>query len=76
MSTTNHPKIDGQTESNNKAIKNYLRCFIGDCPKDWSNWVPLPMWWYNSTQPLSTRLTSFEAICGFMGTDYQGSLTT
>lgn len=34
-STTYHPQIDGQTEAVNKCIEGYIRCMVGDKPKDW-----------------------------------------
>lgn len=66
MSTTYHPQTNGQTESVNRTLENYLRCFTNDCPKDWSQWIPLAEWWYTTT-PLSSYvpLTPFEALYGY-----------
>lgn len=60
-----HQQTDGQSEAVNKSLETYLRCFVGDWPKDWVRWVPLAEWWYNTTQHTSTRLTPFEALYGY-----------
>ncbi|XP_035543593.1 uncharacterized protein LOC118347680 [Juglans regia] len=39
FSTAYHPQTDGQTEAVNKWVENYLRSYVSDNPKDWSNWV-------------------------------------
>lgn len=52
-------------EAMNKIVKNYLCWFIGDRPKDWSAWINLAEWWYNSTQYLSTNITPFKAPYGY-----------
>jgi len=39
MSTSYHPQSDGQTEIVNKALQQYLRCFVHNQPKKWGNYL-------------------------------------
>lgn len=64
MNTSYHPQMDGQVEAVNKVVENYLWYFTRDRLKDWSVWVPLAEWWYNTTQHLSTRVSPYEALYG------------
>ena len=59
-----HPQTDSQIEVVNKCLEQYLRCITGDRPKEWTKWLPLVEWWYNTAYHLSTQLTPFEAIYG------------
>ena len=36
----------------------------GDKPKEWTKWLPLVEWWYNTAYHLSTQLTPFEVVYG------------
>jgi len=65
FSSAYHPQSDGQTESLNKCIETYLRCYAGTKPKSWSTWLPMAEWWYNTNHHSSTGLTPFQAIYGY-----------
>jgi IS30 family transposase len=39
MSTAYHPQTDGQTEIVNKALQQYLRCFVHKTPKAWGDYL-------------------------------------
>jgi len=65
FSSAYHPQSDGQTESLNKCLETYLRCYSGSKPKDWSRWLALAEWWYNTNHHSSTGLTPFEAVYGY-----------
>ena len=41
MSSAYHPQSDGQTEMVNRSLKQYLRAFVGDKPRQWVKWLPL-----------------------------------
>lgn len=57
--------MDGQFETINKSLENCLRCFVGDHPKDWVQWVSLAEWWYNTLVNTLTKMTPFQAMYGF-----------
>jgi hypothetical protein len=56
FSSAYHPQTDGQTEIVSKCVEQYLWCFSGDKPKEWSCWLPLAKWWYNTNIHASTKL--------------------
>jgi hypothetical protein len=58
FSSPYHPQTDGQTEIVNKCVEQYLWCFSGE----WSCWLPLAEWWYNTNIHASTKLSPFEAV--------------
>jgi hypothetical protein len=65
LSSAYHPQSDGQTEALNKCLETYLRCYAGAKPKEWSNWLPMAEWWYNTNHHSSTGYTPFEALYGY-----------
>ena len=62
MSSSYHPQTDGQTEIVNKCLENYLRCMTGDAPSEWSQWLPLAEWWYNTHFHTVIQLTPYEVV--------------
>ena len=64
MSTAYHPQLDGQTEVTNRSLETYLRCMIGERPRDWSKWLLLVEWWYNTTHYSAINTTPYEAVYG------------
>lgn len=63
-STSYHPQTDGQSENVNKGLETYLRCFVGDKPKQWASWLPWPEYSYNTSSHLSTGMTPFKVVYG------------
>lgn len=64
LSTAYHPQTDGQIEVLNRCLEGYLSCMTGERPSEWSCWLPLAEWWYNTTYHSAIRTTPFEALYG------------
>ncbi|KAF5778414.1 putative nucleotidyltransferase, Ribonuclease H [Helianthus annuus] len=64
FSTAYHPQSDGQTESLNKCVEMYLRCYVMDRPKDWFTYLPWAEYWYNTSFQTAAQMTPFEVVYG------------
>lgn len=64
LSTAYHPQSDGQTERLNRCLEQYLRAMASSRPKNWSRWLPLVQWWYNTTYHSAIRRSPYEALYG------------
>ena len=64
MSSAYHPQSDGQTEVVNRCWEGYLRCMNEEKPSEWSLWLPLTEWWYNSNWHSAIRVTPYEVVYG------------
>ncbi|GJV37156.1 retrotransposon-related protein [Tanacetum coccineum] len=64
MSTAYHPQSDGQTEVVNRCLECFLRCMTGDKPKEWTQWLSLAEYWYNTNFHTSIQTTLYEALYG------------
>ncbi|WVY96655.1 hypothetical protein V8G54_028806 [Vigna mungo] len=64
MSTAYHPQSDGQSESLNKFLEMYLRCFTYDSLKDWARLLPWAEYWYNTSYHHSCGMTPFKIVYG------------
>lgn len=60
LSSTYHPQTDGQTEVVNKCLEAYLRCMY--TPKEWSFWLPLEEWWFNTHYQNAIGMTPYEVV--------------
>ncbi|GJV10940.1 retrotransposon-related protein [Tanacetum coccineum] len=64
MSTAYHPQSDGQTEVVNMCLECYFRCMTGEKPKEWTHWISLAEYWYNTNFHTSINTTPFEIVYG------------
>jgi hypothetical protein len=64
MSSSYHPQTDGQTERVNQYLETFLRCFVHSCPKQWSKWLPLAEYWYNTSAHSATGHSPFQVLYG------------
>nr|GFA36112.1 reverse transcriptase [Tanacetum cinerariifolium] len=62
LSTAYHPQTDGQTELINRSLGCYLRCMVGEKPKEWVKWLPLTEFWCNINYHTSTKTTPYEVV--------------
>lgn len=64
MISSYHPQTDGQTERLNQCLEAFLRCTVHACPKQWTKWLPLAEYWYNTSYHSALKLTPFEVSYG------------
>ncbi|GKB97903.1 transposon ty3-G gag-pol polyprotein [Tanacetum coccineum] len=64
LSSSYHPQTDGQTEVVNRTLEQYLRCFAGDQPKKWAEWLSWAEFSYNTSVHSATKMTPFEVVYG------------
>lgn len=57
-----HPQMDGQTEVLSHCLEDYLRCFTADNSQQWSRYLPLAEWHYNTSWHSTIRMTPFEVM--------------
>lgn len=62
MSSSYHPQTDGQIEVVNQILEQHLRCFAGDQPRKWFDWIPRAKFNYNTFIHSSTKMTLFEDV--------------
>jgi hypothetical protein len=64
MSSSYHPQTDGQTERVNQCVETFLRCSVHACPRQWSKWLSLAEFWYNTSYHSALGRSPFEALYG------------
>lgn len=64
LSSSYHPQSDGQSEVVNRCLENYLRAFTWQHSQNWSCWLSMAEWWYNTTFHSSINTMPFEVVYG------------
>ena len=64
MSSSYHPKTDGQTKVLNRCLEIYLRCFCSEQPNQWNRLLSWAELCYNTSFQSAIGMTPFEAIYG------------
>ncbi|GJX69685.1 transposon ty3-G gag-pol polyprotein [Tanacetum coccineum] len=61
-------KIDYKKGATNRGAdalsRQYLRCFTGDKPKKWTEWLPWAEYSYNTSMHTSTKMMPFQVVYG------------
>lgn len=70
LSSAYHPQTDGQTERANQCLEAYLRCAVHSCPANWSKWLPLAEYWYNTSFHSALGRTPFEVVYGHLPREF------
>lgn len=65
MSSSYHPQIDGQTERLNQCVEGFLRCTVHSCPRQWSKWISVAEFWYNTSIHSALGKSPFEVLYGY-----------
>ena len=63
-STAYHSQTDVQTKMENRCLEQYLRCMTNKTPDQWSRWLLLVEWWYNTNYHSSIKSTPFKVLYG------------
>nr|GEW01159.1 putative reverse transcriptase domain-containing protein [Tanacetum cinerariifolium] len=64
MSTTYHPKTDGQSERTIQTLEDMLRACVIDFGNGWKRHLPLVEFSYNNSYHASIKAVPFEALYG------------
>nr|GEY40000.1 putative reverse transcriptase domain-containing protein [Tanacetum cinerariifolium] len=64
MSTTYHPKTDGQSERTIQILEDMLRAYVLDFGKGWDKHLPLVEFLYNNSYHTNIKTASFKALYG------------
>lgn len=64
MSFSYYLQTDGQTELLNQCLEGFLRCTVHSCPRQWSKWISVAEYWYNTAYHSALGRTPFEVLYG------------
>lgn len=64
LTTAYHPQSEGQSERLNQCIEMYLHCLTHQRPGQWTRWLPMAEWWYNTSHLSAINMTPYQALYG------------
>jgi hypothetical protein len=64
MSSAYHPQTDSQTERLNQCLEGFLRRTVHSCPRQWSKWLSVAEFWYNTAFHSALGHSPFEVLYG------------
>lgn len=62
MSSSYHPKTDGQMERLNQCLEAFRRCTVHAAPHKWSQWLSQAQHWYNTSYHSALNKTPYEIL--------------
>lgn len=65
-STAYYPQSNGQSEVVSNCLESYLWWMANKLSHTWLTWFPLAKYWYKTNYHSSIKMTSFEALYGYV----------
>ena len=65
LSSAHHPQTDGQTEILNATIEQMLRAYVSSDRENWSSWLSVLTYSYNSSMHSSTKYSPNFLLMGY-----------
>ena len=65
ISTTYHPRTDGQSERTNQWLEQYLRFWVNERQNDWAKYLPIAEFAHNNWASETTRESPFQVLMGY-----------
>lgn len=65
MSSSYHSQTDRQTERINQCLENFLCCSVHSCPRQWSKWLSMAEYWYNTSYHTTLGRSPIEVRYGY-----------
>ena len=65
LSSAHHPQTDGQTEILNAMIEQMLHAYVSSDKENWSSWLSVLAYSYNSSMHLSTKYSPNFLLMGY-----------
>lgn len=62
FSTAYHPQSDGQTDVTNRGLDTYLRCYAGEKPRTWAQYLAWAKYNYNTSFHSAIMMSPFKAV--------------
>ena len=57
-----HSQTNGQTKRLNRCLEDYLRCFVGNKPQSWPEWLHWAEYYYNTSYHSAIKMSPFKAV--------------